>query len=487
MKPGRNDPCPCGSGKKYKHCHLALDEAPRPEDVTWRRLQRATEGLAEALFKAAIARFGTAGVDEAWQEFNLWDENELEFDPNSPHAEVFIPWLLYNWRPDPQESALPPEAQGMSAAESYLQAAGARLDPLVRRYVEACIAAPFSFHEMVKCEPGRGFRLRDVLLGSEIDVIERSGSAAAEIGALLFAKVVAVDGIAVLDGCTPVVLPPGCKPEIIELRGNLAQDERGITPDVLHEFELDLIELYLALAGDLLAPTLPRIANSDGDPLELHELVFDIDSTRAAFDALKDLAIGATDEELFEYADFDDAGELVRVEIPWRQLRNAQHATLDSTILGVVEITPGRLSASVNSVRRATHLRNLIEERLGAGVRHRSTTATSPESLLERERTPEEEAAARVSEEESARLAELPEVKAALAELLRAHYRKWIDEKIPALGNRTPREAVRDPDGREAVEALIRQLERDGVRQRPPLDPSIVRELREMLGLEARA
>ena len=20
-KPGRNDPCPCGSGKKFKHCH----------------------------------------------------------------------------------------------------------------------------------------------------------------------------------------------------------------------------------------------------------------------------------------------------------------------------------------------------------------------------------------------------------------------------------------------------------------------------------
>ena len=24
---GRNDPCPCGSGKKYKNCHLAKDEA----------------------------------------------------------------------------------------------------------------------------------------------------------------------------------------------------------------------------------------------------------------------------------------------------------------------------------------------------------------------------------------------------------------------------------------------------------------------------
>ena len=26
-KPGRNDPCPCGSGKKYKHCCLAKDQA----------------------------------------------------------------------------------------------------------------------------------------------------------------------------------------------------------------------------------------------------------------------------------------------------------------------------------------------------------------------------------------------------------------------------------------------------------------------------
>ncbi|MEW5768288.1 MAG: SEC-C metal-binding domain-containing protein [bacterium] len=26
-KPNRNDPCWCGSGKKYKNCHLCEDEA----------------------------------------------------------------------------------------------------------------------------------------------------------------------------------------------------------------------------------------------------------------------------------------------------------------------------------------------------------------------------------------------------------------------------------------------------------------------------
>jgi len=43
-KPGRNDPCPCGSGKKYKKCCLAVEAArrtpppappPAPAPPTW--------------------------------------------------------------------------------------------------------------------------------------------------------------------------------------------------------------------------------------------------------------------------------------------------------------------------------------------------------------------------------------------------------------------------------------------------------------------
>jgi hypothetical protein len=51
------------------------------------------------------------------------------------------------------------------------------------------------------------------------------------------------------------------------------------------------------------------------------------------------------------------------------------------------------------------------------------------------------------------------------------------------LGDRTPRQAMRSADGREAVEALVAQLERDAHRMRPPLDPDVTRELRETLGL----
>ena len=33
MKPSRNDPCPCGSGKKYKHCCYAKDSVKHEEPV----------------------------------------------------------------------------------------------------------------------------------------------------------------------------------------------------------------------------------------------------------------------------------------------------------------------------------------------------------------------------------------------------------------------------------------------------------------------
>jgi tetratricopeptide (TPR) repeat protein len=63
---GRNDACPCGSGKKYKKCHLAADEqatatpptAPDAQELVagaWRLFEQRRPGAAEKEFKAALA------------------------------------------------------------------------------------------------------------------------------------------------------------------------------------------------------------------------------------------------------------------------------------------------------------------------------------------------------------------------------------------------------------------------------------------------
>jgi preprotein translocase subunit SecA len=54
---GRNDPCPCGSGKKYKKCHLQKDEEGHNKAVAKAReaaaRAAAEEGPAESKEEAA--------------------------------------------------------------------------------------------------------------------------------------------------------------------------------------------------------------------------------------------------------------------------------------------------------------------------------------------------------------------------------------------------------------------------------------------------
>lgn len=45
---GRNDPCPCGSGKKYKKCHMAADEAAVHAEAESLKNEAAGAGSGEA-------------------------------------------------------------------------------------------------------------------------------------------------------------------------------------------------------------------------------------------------------------------------------------------------------------------------------------------------------------------------------------------------------------------------------------------------------
>jgi hypothetical protein len=50
-RPGRNEPCHCGSGKKYKHCCLAKDEAA--DAKAREKREKAERAAAEKAAKAA--------------------------------------------------------------------------------------------------------------------------------------------------------------------------------------------------------------------------------------------------------------------------------------------------------------------------------------------------------------------------------------------------------------------------------------------------
>ena len=103
-KVGRNDPCPCGSGRKHKQCCLA--DTAGPADLLWHRLRQVIEPLVADLLTFSRGEYGDTLLEEAWDEFTL-GKGPAPFSSETVHMPVFIPWFLYDWHPDPVATAGP--------------------------------------------------------------------------------------------------------------------------------------------------------------------------------------------------------------------------------------------------------------------------------------------------------------------------------------------------------------------------------------------
>jgi len=98
----------------------------------------------------------------------------------------------------------------------------------------------------------------------------------------------------------------------------------------------------------------------------------------------------------------------------------------------------------------------MIEVLAGSAVAYRATTYEDVEQAMKR--LPDE--ASRDSDTPTEVATQLT------AHFYEEHYRKWVDEPLPALGGRTPREAARLDSPRPKLIALLKSMENMAVRQR---------------------
>jgi hypothetical protein len=481
MKTGRNEPCPCGSGKKYKQCCLAkaVEAAQSPDELARRRVRRLLDEFGMTLLKFMLDTYGNTALIEAWAEFLGDDDDELEFDPETPHATVFFSWLFYHWSPDPQDTEVADTSlHDVVPARLYLQRKGKHVDPVLRRYIEAALAAPLTFHEVLSVDPGRGFQAREFFSGSECWVYEKAATALLEPGCLFFGTLVGCEGIVLAEAIGAVVIPPLHKLDLLDLKKKYRLDS-DFSLQRLCDLDLELIECYLNIADPLLDPDMPELRNTDGDVLAPQALIYDIDSADDAFAALHDLQFKTSQAELRRSAELDADGRIARVEIAWHGAGNAVHATWDNTLLGRIVISGNRLRAEVNSDQRAEKLRGILQSRLGSAARYRVTEKESMQRMLTEAGSSPLSAE---SETEQAELLQDPEVQAQLRKILSAHYETWVDTPLPALGGETPLQAATTAEGRERAAALVDDIERRSALQ-PGFDAAIITRLRVRLGL----
>ncbi len=473
-KIGRNEPCPCGSGKKYKKCCLAKAQE-KPAELSWHRLRRVIDGLPQQMIAFSDDHYGPQALEAAWTVFT--DDPDRPFLPDAPLIPVFMPWFLYYWKPSltpGPATALSPAADQPPAAAFLASAASRRLDPLARDYVESALQAPFSFYDVKASRPGQSLTLQDVLTGETLEVLEHSASQTLRPGDILLAQPVRVRDIAVLECCGPVAIPPRHKKKLVELRKRWREEYGTLDRHALAPLALDILHCYQALVAELMLDTMPELQNTDRETLRPQELVFDISSPQAAFDALWPLSLQEGPQPLLQDAGYDDTGALHTVVFPWLKEGNARHKSWRNTILGNIRIEGERLTIEVNSDERAARIREEVEKRLGDQARYRGTVLHSVEKMLADDAEQDGQAQA---------LEPLPpELQEKLLEITEAHWNDWIHEKIPALGDMTPLEAAKDPEGRELLEALLLEIQRRRLPQLPDYDP--VPRLRARLGLE---
>ncbi len=151
-KIGRNEPCPCGSGKKYKTCCLGSEvRTPREfvldpdEAVDW-----LSRHHGEAV--AAEIRQGFFGPLEGEDFEKLGD---LSPEMRARFATNMNDWLL-------AEGVLDLQGTDISVAELLLSQQGPRLDPELVEWIDALANSSLELYEVHKDEASGLTRLVDV-------------------------------------------------------------------------------------------------------------------------------------------------------------------------------------------------------------------------------------------------------------------------------------------------------------------------------------
>lgn len=430
------------------------EDDPDPDERLWGRMRRTEGELVEDIGCYGAKLLGRKFLDRARKAFTLGNDQGLEGEVEG----AFVPWALFNWTPSFPKKVFGRQRQATGPlAQMYWEENEANLDEFERRFLKTICTRPYSFYVVRSVDPGVSMDLRDLFTGAEYTVRERQASTVVEEGSTIFARVLRLDSVAIMVGCGSVCIPPRLRPALIDLREELAGGREALSEAELASHDDLLRERYFASVRLIRAPWTPSLQNTDGDPLVLCKLAFDLRCPPAeALSMLRLLAGGRSDDEFPDEATHDEHGELESAEFAWLEEGNRVHKSWTNTIIGHFTVRSGSLVVDVNSRARAARARGEVERLLGGRATYRTIEEETTDKLFaESRRRRADPETRRRREEERAALEADPEFQAHVARMMEAHWESWFETAIPMLAGQTPREAAKTPGGRERLDALL--------------------------------
>jgi hypothetical protein len=445
QKVGRNDPCPCGSGKKYKQC-CGKPEAPTTPSADSHEgaVERAVAWLAQhhrKAFAAALeegidgAAFGwvdddddgavreaMAGLDDA-----LWQQLQLNLTE----------WLL-------AEGDIEVKGERQRVADLLLGGSGPLLSVGQRAWLEQLAQRPLRLYDVTDVVPGTGVTLCDALDAAQAPsvVSEREGSRSMRPGMQIGARVMAVAGGHQLSGAVyPFAMLSGRAMQE-ELREFLRQPSRHEEDNVLM---IGLLIIKGCLAQYLRPAPLPSFVHSHtGEPLLFTTDHYEVQSWPALQAALA--------------AQPDVPGER---DGSWDRLIECEDGQTRSQATIAREPGGRRVSLLYKTAGLAEQGRAWFEALASDSVKFLVREVSDPKGLLSNRDRSKQSATNGPSLPEGLDPGALAD---AIAGVVKRSYAHWADESIPALNGQTPRQAIGSVTGLERVKGLLRSYQDGEVR-----------------------
>lgn len=441
MKTGRNDPCPCGSGQKYKKCCLEKKGAPR--DAQRERDDLRATAFGSVLRFASRPQFNDAR-DAAYDAFAQGGDDGDLGDGDEPldedvHAKFSFFYLFDYLLPD-----------GRTLAQTFLERTAWQVDARARALIERFGRARLRLYEVEEVRVDEGLRLRDLWSDREVFVSERAGTRQLTRWDLLAARVVLdEDGAHRLEGGL-YLLPSRMKRPLLDAIRAEA-DRLGAGAAVLDEdrlFRNAAAIVHRFWLDHVVHRPLPQVVTAEGDRMEFGGVVFDV------------LDRQAVEAALDQHAEIVAEGDGT-----WAWLEESDDGFTRS--LGRISMKDDRLVLEVTSRARGARGRRLLERAAGDAIRYRSARYQDVRAAMARSH------GAREAGDGGPAISIDPEEAAALIlDYKRRHYSIWPDEPLPALDGRTPREAAASAPLRPRLVDLLKEMENMEARGARPDSPA---------------
>ncbi|MBF0588179.1 MAG: hypothetical protein HQL53_03540 [Magnetococcales bacterium] len=372
----------------------------------------------------------------------------------------------------------PPDS--ISVVDDFLKKRSWRVAGPGKQYLRALRDSVMSLYEIVDLSPGRHLVLQDLIRGGPpVTVIEKAASESLAKWDVIATRVVTVGKKTVISGG---ILPYGRKRadrvemilnEVVDqTMENVRKHEAARGVNLTREKVLEIIlpdSVYVFTSTWLLEniehSTRPQtpLFNMEGEELLISEVHFPVKAGKDAdliqrISGIPGMESEPSDDPFWNWLEMEGGRKKTASQSGGVALSTTHESGL--TVLGTLELKKGRLLLSVNSKGRADRGAALLTKHAGDLLGPPLTSHQTPEQFMEsREGSGEPDEpddASDIPPEEKAKI---------LQQLFDRHYRRTMRERIPALGDKTPKQAMRTKAGREKVIRWLKDLENHEMRR----------------------